>query len=117
MQAVLDAYLDGYNHRRPHQGRGMAGPTPAQAFIEGLPPSSARGGARQDTHPQESRLTPAPQRHCQVITFSVQLDYTNETALFRITNRSSARICYPSINDQRISGNFYRSEVHIIIHF
>ena len=28
MQAVLDTYLDGYNHRRPHQGRGMQGRTP-----------------------------------------------------------------------------------------
>jgi len=37
MQAVLDDYLVGYNHRRPHQGRGMNGRTPATAFVEGLP--------------------------------------------------------------------------------
>jgi transposase InsO family protein len=37
MQAVLDDYLVGYNTRRPHQGRGMNGRTPAVAFIEGLP--------------------------------------------------------------------------------
>jgi transposase InsO family protein/transposase-like protein len=42
MQAVFDVYLDGYNHRRPHQGRGMHGRTPAQAFAEGLPPTPAR---------------------------------------------------------------------------
>ena len=42
MQAVLDRYLDGYNQRRPHQGRGMAGRTPAQAFTDGLPPASAK---------------------------------------------------------------------------
>jgi hypothetical protein len=42
MQAVLNAYLDGYNHRRPHQGRGMAGLTFAQAFIEGLPRTPAK---------------------------------------------------------------------------
>jgi transposase InsO family protein len=42
MQAVLDVYLDGYNHRRPHQGRGMAGRTPAQAFTEGLPAQPAK---------------------------------------------------------------------------
>jgi hypothetical protein len=44
MQAVLDSYLDGYNHRRPHQGRGMKGRTPVQAFIEGLPkPQPTKG--------------------------------------------------------------------------
>jgi transposase InsO family protein len=37
MQGVLDQYLEGYNQRRPHQGRGMNGRTPATAFIEGLP--------------------------------------------------------------------------------
>jgi transposase InsO family protein/transposase-like protein len=42
MQVVLDVYLDGYNHRRPHQGRGMHGRTPAQAFTEGLPPAPAK---------------------------------------------------------------------------
>ena len=30
MQAVLDTWLEGYNQRRPHQGRGMNGRTPAQ---------------------------------------------------------------------------------------
>lgn len=42
MQAVLDTYLDGYNHRRPHQGRGMHGRTPCQAFTDGLPPPPAK---------------------------------------------------------------------------
>jgi transposase InsO family protein len=37
MQAVLDDFLVVYNQRRPHQGRGMNGRTPAVAFIEGLP--------------------------------------------------------------------------------
>lgn len=37
MQAVLDTYMEGYNRRRPHQGRGMNGRTPATAFVEGLP--------------------------------------------------------------------------------
>jgi transposase InsO family protein len=36
MQTVLDSYLEGYNHRRPHQGRGMNGRTPVQAFVEGM---------------------------------------------------------------------------------
>jgi transposase InsO family protein len=42
MQAVLDTYLEGYNQRRPHQGRGMQGRTPAQAFKDGLPPTPAK---------------------------------------------------------------------------
>jgi transposase InsO family protein len=36
MQKVLDAYLVEYNTKRPHQGRGMNGRTPAKAFIDGL---------------------------------------------------------------------------------
>jgi transposase InsO family protein len=40
MQAVLDDYIDGYNQRRPHQGRGMNGRPPAQAFRDGLPSSA-----------------------------------------------------------------------------
>ena len=37
MQAVLDDYLVSYNQRRPHQGRGKNGRTPAVALVEGLP--------------------------------------------------------------------------------
>lgn len=37
MQADLDAYLVHYNTERPHQGRGMNGMTPLEAFIKGLP--------------------------------------------------------------------------------
>lgn len=37
MQAVLDTYMESYNQRRPHQGRGMNGRTPTQAFVEDLP--------------------------------------------------------------------------------
>jgi hypothetical protein len=33
----VDTYLNGYNHHRPRQGRGMNGRTPAPAFKEGLP--------------------------------------------------------------------------------
>lgn len=36
MQTVLDAYLAEYNAKRPHQGRGMNGRTPAKAFTDGL---------------------------------------------------------------------------------
>jgi len=37
MQSSLDAYLKHYNEKRPHQGRGMNGRTPAQAFLEEKP--------------------------------------------------------------------------------
>ena len=36
MQADLDAYLVTYNTKRPHQGRGMNGRSPLQAFKDGL---------------------------------------------------------------------------------
>jgi transposase InsO family protein len=44
MQVSLDGYLEAYNTNRPHQGRGMHGRTPSQAFIEGLPRTSAKEG-------------------------------------------------------------------------
>jgi transposase InsO family protein len=37
MQKDLDAYLVIYNTKRPHQGRGMNGRTPANVFMAGLP--------------------------------------------------------------------------------
>ena len=37
MQTDLEAYLVIYNSKRPHQGRGMKGRTPAKAFTDGLP--------------------------------------------------------------------------------
>jgi transposase InsO family protein len=52
----MQAVLDGYNQRRPHQGRGMHGRTPAQAFKDGLPATPAK----EDTKPQEGRLTQRP---------------------------------------------------------
>ena len=33
-------YLEGYNTKRPHQGRGMNGRTPIRAFTEGMPKTS-----------------------------------------------------------------------------
>lgn len=39
---MLDRYLQGYNDKRPHQGRGMNGRTPARAFKEGLPKNRVR---------------------------------------------------------------------------
>ena len=33
----LDAFLETYNTKRPHQGRNMKGRTPITVFIDGLP--------------------------------------------------------------------------------
>ncbi len=37
MQASLDQYLESYNIRRPHQGRGMNGRTPLTASADSIP--------------------------------------------------------------------------------
>ena len=49
MQAALDAWLLRYNRERPHQGRGMNGRTPLQAFLDGLP---VRPEPDQENQPQ-----------------------------------------------------------------
>ena len=54
MQAVLDVYLEGYNQRRPHQGRGMHGRTPAHAFKDGLPPAPAKENQDQTPNPKKA---------------------------------------------------------------
>lgn len=43
MQKDLDLYLDLYNTKRAHQGRGMNGKTPHTAFLEGLPKNGRKG--------------------------------------------------------------------------
>ena len=45
MQTVLDDCMTVYNRKRPHQGRGMNGRTPWQAFQDGLP-ASVNGGVK-----------------------------------------------------------------------
>jgi transposase InsO family protein len=52
MQVSLDGYLEAYNTKRPHQGRGMHGRTPGQAFIEGLPRTSAKEGHANASAPK-----------------------------------------------------------------
>jgi transposase InsO family protein len=42
-QAALDAWVDGYNHRRPHQALGMA--TPASRFLPAAAPSGQPAAA------------------------------------------------------------------------
>lgn len=37
MQKDLDGYLETYNTRRPHRGRGMEGATPYEVFKAKLP--------------------------------------------------------------------------------
>jgi hypothetical protein len=76
MQLVLDAYMETYNQRRPHQGRGMNGRTPATAFIEGLPKPQQQkeersANNRATNKPPDARpLT----RHCQGIALSVHIN-------------------------------------------
>jgi transposase InsO family protein len=36
LQADLDAFVDEYNHRRPHHGRWCYGTTPMQTFLDSL---------------------------------------------------------------------------------
>ena len=48
MQPVLDAYLVSYSTKRPHQGRGMNGRTPAKAFRDGIPKTSQKEGDKTD---------------------------------------------------------------------
>ena len=48
MQPVLDAYLVSYNAKRPHQGRGMNGRTPAKAFRDGIPKTSHKEEDKTD---------------------------------------------------------------------
>ena len=47
MQRDLDAYLVTYNTKRPHQGIGMNGRTPYEAFKKGLSTPSLEGGKEQ----------------------------------------------------------------------
>ena len=42
MQKDLDAYLETYNQRRPHRGRGMEGRTPYAVFKAGIPRKRTR---------------------------------------------------------------------------
>jgi transposase InsO family protein len=56
MQTVLDRYLEGYNHKRPHQGRGMNGRTPAKAFKDGLPKAPTK---KEVKTPETSPVTQA----------------------------------------------------------
>ena len=52
MQKVLDDYLVVYNTRRPHQGRGMNGRTPAAAFSDGLSEPTAKRKEKAAPEPQ-----------------------------------------------------------------
>lgn len=52
MQAALDAYLLYYNTKRPHQGRGMHGRTPLQAFKDGIPKPSEKETETGTDEPQ-----------------------------------------------------------------
>ena len=50
MQKDLDGYLETYNTRRPHRGRGMEGRTPYEVFKAGIPrkPRARKPAARKE---------------------------------------------------------------------
>jgi len=52
MQQDLDGYLESYNRKRPHRGRGMEGRTPYAVFKAGL--KDAKKAARENPNQEES---------------------------------------------------------------
>lgn len=54
MQKDLDAFIVVYNTRRPHQGRGMNGRTPAKAFTDGLPAKDTATPKRKEDQKQKA---------------------------------------------------------------
>ena len=48
MQADLGAYLETYNRKRPHRGRGMESRTPYQVFRAGLTDARKAAKARKE---------------------------------------------------------------------
>lgn len=51
MQKDLDGYLDRYNRKRPHQGRGMNGRTPLKAFLDGRPEQAPEPTSKTNLEP------------------------------------------------------------------
>jgi len=52
MQVDVDSYLETYNRKRPHRGRGMEGRTPYAVFKTGL--KDAKKAARENLNQEES---------------------------------------------------------------
>lgn len=59
MQVMLDAYLASYNTKRPRQGRGVNGRTPAKAFRDRIPKVSQQEGGQD--RPENRRLIRQPE--------------------------------------------------------
>lgn len=53
MQKDLDVYLESYNRKRPHRGRGMDGRTPYQVFKSGL--KKAKQAAKKSSAKEEAK--------------------------------------------------------------
>ena len=76
MQADLEAYLETYNRKRPHRGRGMKGRAPYQVFKAGRTDARKAAKARKEDAKPKAALDTAPARaECQVITISIELEY------------------------------------------
>jgi len=54
MQQDLEVYLEQYNTKRPHRGRGMEGNTPYEVFKTGLKEAKKAAMARQKTEKKEA---------------------------------------------------------------
>ncbi|EGY00579.1 transposase [Nitrospirillum viridazoti Y2] len=70
MQVVLDQHPIVYNTKRPHQGRGMKGRTPLQAFRDGIPKPQKEASEPTSNLPPDN-LTRGGD--CQGITISVHI--------------------------------------------
>lgn len=47
MQKDLDVWIQRYNEKRPHQGRGMKGRTPLKAFLDGRPKKASKPNSKE----------------------------------------------------------------------
>ena len=52
MQTALEAHLETYNTKRPHQGRGMKDRTPLKAFLDSIPKTAPKETKPQGTTDQ-----------------------------------------------------------------
>jgi len=66
MQKDLDAFLENYNTKRPHQGRDMKGRTPLTVFLTGIEQALAKEAKKRGIKNRPSG------GRCQAITITVQ---------------------------------------------
>ena len=72
MQKDLDVYLETYNQRRPHRGRGMEGRTPYDVFKAGIPRKRTPQALGQKGGEESSVGPDLREAGCQAIIVFVQ---------------------------------------------